>query len=139
MTPNILDLMKANSPRNTYLVRQERIKREGSPYYTWEVPATGPGATAVIFVPDQFPDSRKYQPLDWIEVTNNEGAISLTLTINDGDSLKIPAGVIKSVSNCSLWHIAITNDHGADTTTLHDVVVTMQKQPLTIDKWARRQ
>lgn len=136
---NILDMLKVNTPRNSYLVRTERIKREGSPYYTWEMPATGPGATAVIYVPDQFTESRKYQPLDWIEVVNNESAIDLTLTINNGDSFKVPAGTIRTISNTALWHVALTNDHATATTTLHDVVVTMQKQALTIDKWARKQ
>lgn len=125
-------------PRDTYTVRQERIKREGSRYYVWEVPATAAAASAVIYVPSQFPDSRKYEPLDWLEIVNNEAANDLTVTINGRDSFKCPAGTIRTISNTALLHIQVTND-GAAITTLHDIVLTMRREPLTIDQWARRQ
>jgi hypothetical protein len=132
------ELASFYKPRDAFLVRQERIKREGSRYYTWPVPATAAAATSVIYVPDEFPDSRKYQPLDWLEIVNNEVANSLTLTINNRDTFVIPAGVIRTISNQALWHLAVTND-GAGITTLGNVVVSVRKEPLTIDQWARSQ
>ena len=134
---NIFDLANISRRKNTYIVRQERIKREGSPYYTWQVPVTATTATSVIYVPSQFSDSRKYEPLDWIEIANND-TMDLTLSINNGDSFPVPAGVIRTINNIALWHVAVTNDGGGNTT-LNKITVTMQKQPLTIDKWARRQ
>ena len=134
---NILDLANFKRRRDIFTVRQERIKREGSPYYPWNVPVTAAGASSVIYVPDQFPDSRKYQPLDWIEIVNNEAALNLYLTINNSEGFSVPAKTIRTIDNLALWHIAVRNDGGANTT-LGNIRVTMQKQALTIDQWARR-
>lgn len=137
--PNILDLLgNVNRSRSIYQVRQERIKREGSPYFTWNFPATAATANSSIYVPDQFPASRKYEPLDWIEVANNEAANNLRLIINGGDSFPVPAKTIRTISGKALWHIQIINDGGA-ITTLGLVVVTMRREPFTIDKWSRKQ
>lgn len=135
---NVFDLANISRRRDISIIRQERIKREGSPYYTWQVPATAATTTSVIHVPTQFHDSRKYEPLDWIEIVNNEASNDLTVTINNGDSFVVPASTIRTISNIALWHIAVTNN-GAAITTLNKITVTLQKEPLTIDKWARRQ
>ena len=124
--------------RDIYTVRQERIKREGSPYYSWTVPVTATTATAVINVQQQFPDSRKYEPLDFLEVSNNEAANDLTLTINGTQPFPVPAGTIRTIEGKALWHIALTNNGGVNTT-LGKIIVTLRRQPYTIDKWARRQ
>ena len=139
--PNIFELMnlRGQPSPNTYLVRQERIKREGSKFYTWTVPATGPGATALIHVETEFPDSRKYSPLDYLELTNNEAVIDLSLIVNQNETFLVPASSIKYLENYPLWHLQITNNHAADTTTLGDIVVQLRKAPRTIDQWARRQ
>ena len=135
---NIFDLANITRQKNTYTVRQERIKREGSPYYTWLVPVTAAGITAVINVDQQFPLSRKYSPLDWLEIANND-AVDLTLVINNTDSFSIPAGTIRTIDNAAMRYLAITNNDAAVATVLNKIVVTLQKQPLTIDKWARKQ
>lgn len=135
---NIFDIANISRIRNTYSVRQERIKREGSPYYTWTVPVTATTAFSAIHVPTQFPDSRKYEPLDWIELVNNEPANNLTLTINDGDAFTVPAGTIRTVDGRALWSVRITNNGGVNTT-LGLIIATLRRQPMTIDKWTRRQ
>jgi hypothetical protein len=135
---NLFDIINVQRRPNTYIVRQERIKREGSPYYPWTPGVIAPTATEVIHVPTQFPDSRKYQPLDWIEVCNNDAANDLTLTINGNESWPVPAKTIRTIDNLALWHVQLTNNGGVNTTA-GSIVVTLQKQPLTIDKWARRQ
>ena len=136
---NLFDIANIRPRRGITIDRLERIKREGSPTYPWNVPATAAAATAVIYVPTQFPASRKYEPLDYIEVVNNEAANDLTLTINGKETRNIPAGTIRTIhgSGVALWHIAITND-GAAITTLGNIRVTLQKEPQTIDKWAQR-
>jgi len=116
--------------------RLERIKRVGSPTYTWIMPVTATTATAVIYVPTQFPASRKYEPLDYLEIVNNSVANNLTLVINGSDTRSVPSGTIRTIhgSGVALWHIAVTNN-GAVNTTLGLIVLTLQKEPLTMDKW----
>jgi hypothetical protein len=134
---SLFNMANVSPPKNSYTVRQERIKREGSSYYTWQVPATAVAATATIYVPDQFPTSNKYAPLDWLEIVNNEGANDLTLNIN-GDTFAVPAGTIRKIENKALHTVSVTNNGGA-ITTLNKITVTMRKAPLTIDQWARSQ
>lgn len=126
--------------RGVVLSRIDRIKREGSPRYVWQVPVTATTATASIEIGAQFPASRKYQPLDSLELVNNETANDLTLTINGGDTYYCPAGTIRTVRGrgVGLWHIAITND-GAVNTTLGSIMVSLQKEAMTIDRWAGNQ
>lgn len=133
---NILEMGNIRTKKGIMITREERVKREGSPYYTWTPGAIATTASSEIYLPTQFPASRKYEPLDFIEVVNNEAANNLTLTINNGDALPVPAGTIRTVSRQGLWTITITNN-GALTTTAGLVIVTLRKEPLTIDKWAR--
>lgn len=137
---NLFELANIRPRRGVTIDRLERIKREGSPPYVWPVPATAAGATSVIYVPTQFPASRKYEPLDSVEIVNNEATNDLTITINGKDRRPSPAGTIRTIhgSGVALWHIAITND-GAAITTLGKIILTLQKEPMTIDKWAARQ
>ena len=138
MTNSLQDIANIFLPRNTFLVREERVKREGSKYYPWEVPVTATTASQEIHIPDQFPDSRKYSPLDWLEVINNEAVNDLTLTINGNTTFLVPAGTMRTISRKALWNVRITNNGGVNTT-LGAIVVTVRKQPMTIDKWASRQ
>jgi len=127
-----------NSPRFAYQTRQARIKREGSPYYPYTLPATAAGASADIFTQTQWPESRKYEPLDYLEIINNEANNDITIVINAQDSLYCPAGVIRKVIGRALWHIKITNN-GAAVTTAGKVVLNLRREPQTIDQWAKRQ
>lgn len=141
---NVNDLLNVANliPRKGIVLdRLERVKREGSPIYTWNVPATAAGATAKIRVPDQFPDSRKYEPLDSLEIVNNESVIDLLLTINDNETRAVPAGTIRTIkgTGIALWTIAVANQHASATSTLYKIVCTLQREPMTIDKWAQRQ
>jgi len=136
----LFELANIRPRRGIIIDRLERIKREGSPPYVWQVPATAAGASAVIYVPTQFPASRKYEPLDSLEIVNNESANDITVTINGREVRPVPAGTIRHIhgSGVALWHIQVTND-GAAITTLKKITLTLQKEPMTIDKWARRQ
>jgi len=123
--------------QRTWYTRQERIKREGSEYFTWPVPATGPAATSHIEIAHQFPRAKKYEPLDFIEVANND-VVDLTLTINGSETLPVPAATIRQVTNKAAWEIAITNNDAATTSTLNSIIVTLRREPLTIDKYVRQ-
>lgn len=128
--------MYGRTGKGIVLDRIERIKREGSPVYIWTPGIIAAGATAVIETNNQFPASRKYAPLDSLEIVNNEAANDITLTINGGDNRYCPAGTIRSIAGrgVALWHIAITNNGGANTTA-GNIVVSLQKAPLTMDRW----
>ncbi|MBA7686088.1 hypothetical protein ES703_94527 [subsurface metagenome] len=119
------------------LTRQDRVRKEGSEYFTWYTPVTIAGAIATIEVAHQFPRSKKYEPLDWIEVCNND-AVDLTLIINADTFLPVPAGTIRTVDNHALWQVGIRNDDGAIDTSLNKIIVSLRRQPITIDDWARR-
>lgn len=139
--PNLVDILKDFQPkRGITIERTERIKREGSQPYVWNVPALAAGATVTVYVPTQFPDSRKYHPLDSLEIVNNEAANSITVTINGLDGRYIPSGVMKTIhgTGVALWQVAVTNN-GAVITTLGQIRLTFQKEAMTIDKWAQRQ
>lgn len=117
--------------------RIARIRREGSPVYPWIPGIIAPGAQAVIEVGNHFPQCRKYQPLDSIEIVNNEALNDIYVIINSGDQRYCPAGTIRHVHGrgVALWHIAIQNN-GAVNTTAGSIVISLQKEAHTIDRWA---
>lgn len=125
------------SQRGIVIERSARIKREGSPVFVWTPAAIAAGAHLAIEVRGQFPASRKYEPLDSIEIVNNEAANDLTLTINGTEQRYIPAGTIKLIHGrgVALWHLDLENLGGV-ATTLGQIVISLQKEPYTIDKWA---
>ena len=125
------------SRSKTWFTRQQRIKKEGSEYFSWTVPVTAAGVTSHINIGQQFTQARKYEPLDWLEICNND-VVNLALIINGDTVLPIPAGTMRTVDNQALWQIGIRNDDAAAATVLNLVQVTLRRQPLTIDQWARR-
>ena len=123
--------------RKIWLTREERIKKEGSEYFSWEVPATAAAAMSTIEIARQFPAAKKYEPLDWVEVSNND-TVDLTLIINGAETLPVLTGTIRTVEGKALWQIGIRNDDAAAASTLHKIKVSLRRQPLTIDRWAQR-
>tara|TARA_Y100000310_G_scaffold310316_1_gene355401 strand:+ start:4395 stop:4790 length:396 start_codon:yes stop_codon:yes gene_type:complete len=122
----------------TFKVRQQRIRKEGSQYFTWQVPAMAPSAEEFIQVNESFPAAKKYAPLDWLEIVNNEDAINVTLQVNGQDSFSCPAGTIRTLTDTALWQLVVTNTHAGDTTTLNLITITLRRSPDTVDKWLRR-
>lgn len=138
--PSFEDLISVISRKKGVTIsRMERIKREGSQPYVYNAGVIAAGADEAMTPANSFPDSRKYQPLDWLEICNNETSIDIIVTINGGDAWIVPAKVIRKVYNTALWHINIHNNHGANATTAGRVRLTLQKEPLTMDKWIRTQ
>jgi len=124
--------------RDTRITRLETIKKEGSEYFSWAVPATIAGAISNIEIATQFPRARKYQPLDFIEVMNND-AVNITLIINNDEFLPIPALAIRPVAGHKLWQIGIRNDDALAPSIAGMIIVSLRREPQTIDDWARRQ
>lgn len=138
---NLFERAGIQKPRNyqdLWQIRQERIKKEGSEFFTWRPGVTIAGARTSIEIKTQFPMARKYMPLDYVQVANND-AVDLTLTINGQETLPVPIGTIITVSDKWLYEIGITNDDAVAPTVVNRITVTLQRQPETIDSWARRQ
>lgn len=115
--------------------RALRIRRDGSPYYRWSPGIILAGADAYIFLDTQFPDSRKYAPLDWYEIVNNAGE-NLTITLNGGQQHVVPSGTSRKDDLTAVRSFNIHNDSATDTAA-GEVIVTFARQPITQDKALR--
>lgn len=137
---NLFDIANISRRKGVIISRSERIKREGSPWYPYQLPVTAPGAAVTLHIPDLFPDSRKYQPLDFVEIVNNGAATPITVVINGpaGDTHYIPAGVIRTIrgGGVALWQVEITNN-GVGATVLGLIRFNFKKEAMTIDRWAQ--
>ena len=130
-------MMNFSRQRGVVVSRIERIKREGSPAYVWNVPATGAGLFSTIGIRETYPQSRKYEPLDSIEIVNNEATNNLQVNINGAAvTFLIPARTIRTIERQPIWNITITN-LGGIITTLGNIICTMQRAPLTTDRLMR--
>ena len=134
---NTLSLAKLFQRKGVIISRLERIKREGSPNFDYILPVTATTVTVTNHIPTQFPLSRKYEPLDFLEVTNNEAVNDITITINNQDAYYCPAGTIRLIHGrgIAVWQVAITNN-GVGKTTLGLIRLTHKKEASTIDKRA---
>ncbi len=121
---------------DSYTVRQERIKREGSPYYTWTPGSIPASSSSYIWVTKQLPLSKKYSPLDWVEIANND-VVDLTITINGAELIPCPAGVIRTIDGKAIHSVNIANLNAATASTAGKIVVTLQRQPVTTNSLAR--
>jgi len=134
----LFDIANTQRRKGVVVSRLERIKWEGSPDYHYNLPVTAPAAIDHIYIPTQFPLSRKYEPLDNMEIVNNEVANAINVVVNGHDAYYCPAGTIRKVhgAGVALWTLDIEN-LGAGNTTLGLIRFTFKKEALTIDKWAQ--
>lgn len=129
----LIDLTKFSKAYRTYTVRQERIKREGSPYYAWDVGALAAGVATILRPNRDLPGSKKYSPLDWIEIINNSTEV-VTITVNGTERFISPAGTIRTVTDLPLHQVNIVCDNNVAGGLVRG---TLQRRPMTIDKWSR--
>lgn len=117
--------------------RDDRMFREGSPFYSHPLPSLALSTwTATLWTSDLWPDSRKYEPLDYIEVTNND-AVDLLLLMDTGDSVPVPAGTVRGRVDRPFRSFRIRNEDAAAATVLGKVYIVAQRRPTSIDRWAR--
>jgi len=133
---NFFQVANVKQRQRTYLVRQERIKREGSQYFTYPPGIIAATETDVLIPSVYFPASKKYEPLDFVEIVNND-VVNLSIAVNGQDSFVCLAGTIRTIENMPLWEIRITNNDGLTNTVAGKITLTLQRQPLTMDKWIR--
>lgn len=115
--------------RGKHSVRVARIKKEGSEPFVWNVPATAAGAYSYIKISDQFPRARKYEPLDFIEIINNENTNGIIVYINGRqEQYVMPAKTMRAVDGLHVYSVEVYNE-GAAITTLNNIRITVQKLP----------
>jgi hypothetical protein len=118
--------------------RRKRVDREGSPYYVHSfgiIPATT--GREHLEIAANFPDAKKYEPLDYYRVVNN-GTQDIEIYINGHDAGLLAAGTIVSDDTPGgIWFFACHNLGGTDTIA-GDVRVQFRRQPLSADALARR-
>lgn len=120
------------------LVRQERVLRNGSEYFTIK-PAAISAAEFVIYDIDtssELEAARKYKPLDFLEITNNDD-VDIEIQLNFADRFLVPKGCIKTIKNKAYYSLKVTNK-GTVSTTQDKVVLTLQRMPITTDEYIRR-
>lgn len=120
------------------LVRQQRVLQHGSEYFTIKLPAIAAGDFNVYDI-DNSPEletARKYKPLDFVQITNND-TIDIELKLDSQDTFLIPKGVIKTISERSFYSLKIKNI-GSATTTADKIVLTLQRMPITTDQYIRK-
>jgi len=129
---------RANAFEWFQAVNNERLARariDGSPPYRYTLAALGPGADASIRIDKQFPASRKYAPLDYVEVINND-TLDLTVYINGSDiAYPVPAGTTREIRN-AIHEFKFHNDDAAGTTTLNKIYATFKRAPMDADRKA---
>jgi len=136
----LFDIANIQRRKGVIVSRLERIKREGSQWYPYALPVTAAGIIVQLDIGLLFPDSRKYAPLDYLEIVNNDPNCALLITINNQDAFYCPAGTIRTIKGkgIALWQVAITNA-GAVATTAAVNQFNFKKEAMTIDKWAAEQ
>jgi len=133
-----MDILKIFRPPGPQARRNQRVFQEGSPPYTWTIGVLAAAATIAIYLDTQFPASRKYAPLDKVEIVNSD-VVDLTVTINGVEPYDVPAGAIRTVADgVGIRHCQVTNDDAAVATTAGAVVLRFQKKPADADSILRR-
>lgn len=119
--------------------RQKTADLDGSPDYTWAVPVTAAGGTnmSIIEVASEFPASRKYEPLDYVEISNDD-TVNVTLILNGTSFNACPSGSMRIKPFKGIRQVAVRNDDALVDTTLNQIYVTLRRLPLSADEAARR-
>jgi len=120
------------------IVRQQRVLQHGSEYFTIKPAAIAAGDFIVydIDTSAELEKARKYKPLDFVEITNND-TVDIELTLNFQDTFLVPKGVIKTISERPFYSLKIKNIGSAETT-VDKIVLTLQRMPITTDQYIRK-
>lgn len=119
------------------LLREQKVLKHGSPYFTKVCAAIPIGGFLAYSLADLDSSAPKYEPLDFLEVTNLDAASSVRVRLDDGDSFIVAAGAIRSISQKAYRRLTLTN-LGAAQVAAGLVSLLAQREPLTIDTYIRR-
>jgi len=137
--PKLYQLL--NSMQKMKLNRLQRVMREGSPKYHYDLGAIAAAAYVEFDIERYFPRAHKYAPLDTMLVINND-AVNIGVTVNGsgGDYFIIPAGTIRTVTRdeCpAIWQIRITNLDAAAAVTVNMIDLEFSRSPEDVNSIAR--
>jgi hypothetical protein len=120
------------------IVRQQRVLQYGSEYFTIKLPSISAGNFTIYDIDNssELSAARKYKPLDYIQITNND-AVDIEVSLDFQDTFLIPKGVIKTISERSFYSFKIKNI-GSGATTADKIVLTLQRMPITTDQYIRK-
>ena len=119
-------------------VRQQRVLRYGSEYFTIKLPVITAGEFVVydIGTSPALNSAKKYKPLDFVEVTNND-VVDAEVSLDFQDTFLVPRGVIKTISERSFHSLKIKNISASDSSA-DKIILTLQRMPITSDTYIRR-
>lgn len=119
-------------------VRQQRVLQNGSEYFTIKLGAITAGDFVVYDIDNssELSAARKYKPLDFVQVTNND-AVDVEISLDFQDTFLVPKGVIKTISEKSWYALKIKNI-GSASSTADKIVLTLQRMPITTDQYIRK-
>jgi len=115
--------------------RMTSVWRDGSPMFQHSFGAIAAGANEYVEMQSAFPNSRGYEPLNNLVVTNVSDE-SVELEINGQNYALIPAGVIWSVTDQAIWNFRLTNI-SATNVAAGEIRANISRPPLGADELAR--
>lgn len=119
-------------------VRQQKVLQYGSEYFTIKPGAISASDFNIYDIDNsaELVNARKYKPLDFVEITNND-SVDIEVTLDFQDTFLIPKGVIKTISERSFYSLKVKNI-GSAATTEGKIVLTLQRMPITTDQYIRK-
>jgi len=120
-------------------LREARILKYGSEYFTISVEELTAGTFRVYDI-DTTPAlevARKYKPLDFIEITNNSD-LDIKVQLNFQDIFFVPHKVIKTIEGRAFYAVKVINTSLTTALNAGDVILTMQRMPITVDTYIQR-
>ena len=127
-----------NHRRKHPSLRWERVDREGSQFFRYEVEPIPPTATLALEYDDIHPHMKRYFPVDFVHIINNS-AVDILLTISPAQDFTIPSGSIISLSDRPITQIRLKNLDTAIGTLEGEVTLLFQRLPLSEDRVIRRE
>lgn len=118
--------------------RQREVDAYGSPDFTFRPGAIATGASVIVGLNEQFPRSRKYQPLDSTEIINQSGEnLRIEINGNTSNPRLSPAGTIITITNTPIQTMRFTNE-SAGNTVQDEITVIFSRAALDSDELSRR-
>ena len=119
------------------LLREQKVLKFGSPYFTKRCPAIPVGGFLAYSLAGLDSAAPKYEPLDFLEVTNMDTVSSISVRLDDGDSFIVEPCVKRSISQKPWRRLRLTN-LGAAEIAANKISLLAQREPITQDTYIRR-
>jgi len=116
--------------------RRRTADRDGSPNIPHTFGAIAVAANEPVEMRTDFPQSRRYEPMKTLVITNNSGA-DVDLEINGVDFALVPAGVIFTADDEAIWSFRLTNN-SATAVAAGEIRANVSRKPVDANEAARR-